>query len=186
MMLRKNDVKMKRHQRVHNDYIEWVKYQNKLRKEGLFRASGRVRARFKRVRDHCKEDLRFLTEMAKLLPEDQRAQVFNAETLKSFFEAIFNPKLIEPGPDKRVLDAKEYAIWRDRTASLLEETLNIIARKELIQHFVPYEIYILAGNEFLPPVNHLKTLYYSLFFKERKKKQRKTVFEAKISRTGRV
>jgi len=185
-MLRKNDVKMKRHQRVHNDYIEWVKYQNKLRKEGLFRASGRVRARFKRVRDHCKEDLRFLTEMAKLLPEDQRAQVFNAETLKSFFEAIFNPKLIEPGPDKRVLDAKEYRMWRERMASLLEETLDIIAQERLIQHFVPYEIHLLVGNELLPAINHLKALYYSLFFEKRKEKQKKTIFEAKMSRIRRA
>jgi hypothetical protein len=73
---------------VDKNDVEFVRTYYSEDNSGLGLSEGAVRSRLSRLRDKIRLTLKLLTDLAQVLPEDQKGQLFTATTLAPFIEAL--------------------------------------------------------------------------------------------------
>jgi len=84
--------------------FDWLNNQEtlKLKMPGRPPLEGRERSRFLHIREVAKKEISDLTELLKVLPEQQQKQIFNKKNLEPFFTTLFNATSQDLSEEKRL------------------------------------------------------------------------------------
>ena len=116
----------------------------------------------KRILEYALKGLSDLTLLAEKLHEDQKARVFNRETLQPLFKAIFRLEIQAKDHQEylRLKSSKEIVKKRRRLLRLCDLVLSLIGDHRLVSIIVPDPMKPFMNTSW-PPIDNFKALLYT-------------------------
>lgn len=116
----------------------------------------------KRILEYALKGLSDLTLLAQKLPKDQKARVFNKETLGALFKAIFNIKIQAKDHQEYLKNkaSKDMVEERKRLLQLCDLVLHLIGDYSLVGAIVPEPMKPFMNMSW-PPRDNFKALLYT-------------------------
>ena len=135
------------------------------RLEGLVKLEPQARAKlYFDQRKKSRDGIEYLTFMLEHLPEKQLGSMFTAETMRPFFEALFNLEMKATSREDylKIKESEEIKQKRQRLLALSAQVLSLIGEGKFVHALLPEIL-----NPFLtwsyPPTKNLEAiLSYSL------------------------